>query len=255
MKISLLLIGLVLFFGIMSCSGDDPIDSDTTAPTTPQLIAHLGDPGDPPVLINGSWVYWDDDNNGIDTVPNGDYIKIPWKPFVDTDLSHVKVYRYSEANPEPVLVGRVPAVDDYYLDQSTLVERDWYSYFIELYDSSGNFSVSDTVSFALLAKSNLYTPENGAVVSPIGLKLKWNRGDSYAGKFRVLVWNEDNQLIHTFDFDLATEEDPLEVPFPVMSPPLTSGQVLRWRVDSFDWDSEHNAYMGSESEERTFTIQ
>jgi hypothetical protein len=34
-----------------------------------------------------------------------------------------------------------------------------------------------------------------------------------------------------------------------------SGQTLRWRVDSFDWDEEMQAYMGSESYERIVHIQ
>ncbi|MDY0151399.1 MAG: hypothetical protein RBS43_03920 [Candidatus Cloacimonas sp.] len=255
MKIGLILLTALLLVGLMSCSGDEPIDQDTTPPSAPQLIPHLGDTGDDPVNINGVTVYWNDDNNGIDTVPDGDCIKVPWKPFIDSDLSHVKIYRFSESELTPVLLNTVPAIEEYYLDQSSLIEREWYSYYTELYDASGNFSVSDTVSYALLAKSNLYLPQNGATVPTQNLSLFWNRGDSYASKFRVLVWNEANELIYSYNYNLATELDPLFVSFPVMSPPLTSGQVLRWRVDSFDFDNEHNAYLGSESEERTFTIQ
>jgi hypothetical protein len=37
-----------------------------------------------------------DDNNGIDAVPDGNWIKLSWDPFIDNDLSHLKIYRYSD---------------------------------------------------------------------------------------------------------------------------------------------------------------
>ena len=259
MKAIYTLFACVLLLGLLSCSGDDPTDKDTTAPSTPHLIAHLGDTGDDPVIIDNQQVFLNDEINGIDAVPDGDWIKIPWKPFIDTDLSHVKVYRYTQTEPSPVLVGTVPALDEYYLDQSDLTVRTWYSYFIELYDASGNFSVSDTVSYAILDKCNLYTPSNGDVVSPNNLMLYWNRGDSDTSQFRVLVWtvddNDNLDLILSHNYNLGQENDPLWIQFPIMTPPLASGTKLRWRVDALDWDDENQKFMGSESEERTFFIQ
>lgn len=258
MKTIYLLLTAVLLLGLLSCSGDDPIDQDTVAPSAPKLIHHLGDAGDDPVIIDNQQVYWNDDNNGMDTVPDGNWIKIPWEPFIDNDLSHVKIFRFSEANPEPILLNTVPAVDDYYLDQSPLVEREWYSYYIELYDASGNFSVSDTSSYSILAKSLPTYPADGSTVSLNNLTLKWNIGDSNTTRFRVLVWNNSNELIYsTLYFYAPTQENPPppQVPFPILTPAPPSGEVLRWRVDAFDWDSEHGQDMGSESEERTFTVQ
>jgi len=256
MKNALIIIGLVVLLHLSSCSGDDPLDTDTIAPTSPDLISHLGDVGDPPMIIDGQPVEITDDNNGIDADPVGDWIDITWEPFIDTDLSHVNIFRFSETDPLPVVLDSIPASSDRYQDQDpNLVEREWYSYYMELYDSSGNYSVSDTVSYGLMAKSNLYTPEDGAYVSPVGLKLKWNRGDSYATRFRILVWIEDtHQLKWSTDYYLATEDDPLEVPFPNLTPPIPSGTVLRWRVDAFDDSSIHSSSMGSESHERLFTL-
>jgi len=252
------LLSLVLFILVLSCSGEDPVDKDTIPPTAPTMVPHKGDTGDDPVYIDNAWVYWNDENNGIDAVSEGDWIRVPWEPFIDSDLSHVKVYRYSQSEPTPVLINTVPAVEDYYLDQSALVEREWYSYFIELYDASGNYSVSDTVSYAILAKSNLELPQNGQTVSTNNLKLRWNRGDSDTTRFRVLVWDALDRLIYSpLYFYTPVEENPPppEVPFPVLTPAPASGSVFRWRVDAYDWDEEYGMFMGSESRERTSVIE
>lgn len=259
MKLINILCLIIILLTLLSCSGDDPIDNDTIPPSNPKLIAHRGDVGDPPMIVNNQPVAITDENNGIDADPVGNWINLRWEPFIDTDLSHIKVFRFSESYPEPDSIATIPASDNSFQDRDgNLIEREWYSYFIELYDSSGNFSTSDTVSYGLLAKSNLYTPEEGATVSRIGLKLRWYKGSSYATRFRVLVWRElTNELISIPDFYLATEDDPLEVNFPIVSlnPPLESGEAMRWRVDAFDDSDIHSSSMGSESHERIFYIE
>ena len=77
---------LLLLTLLFSCSGDDPPEKDKIPPTTPKLISHLGDTGDDPIIVNGVTVSLNDDNNGIDTVPDGNWIKVPWEKFVDNDL-------------------------------------------------------------------------------------------------------------------------------------------------------------------------
>ncbi len=257
MKLINILCLIIILLTLLSCSGDDPIDNDTIPPSNPKLIAHRGDVGDPPMIVNNQPVAITDENNGIDADPVGNWINLRWEPLIDTDLSHIKVFRFSESDPEPDSLATIPASDNGFQDRDgSLVEREWYSYFIELYDSSGNYSTSDTVSYALLAKSNLYTPEEGATVSPLGLKLRWYKGSSYATRFRVLVWiDATNELKWFSDFYLATEDDPLEVNFPVLSPAIPSGTALRWRVDAFDDSDIHSSSMGSESHERIFYLE
>ncbi len=70
----------------------------------------------------------------------------------------------------------------------------------------------------------------------------------------MLVWNEDNELLWSNDLHLGVEENPLWMTFPVLTPPIDPGTTLRWRVDYFDWDEEHQIYMGSESNERILHI-
>ncbi|MEN6444950.1 MAG: hypothetical protein ABFC98_02765 [Candidatus Cloacimonas sp.] len=250
---------LLMIILLFSCSGNDSPEKDKIPPAAPNLLEHLGDTGDDPITIDDVEVILNDDNNGIDTVPDGNWIKIPWKRFIDNDLSHLKVYRFTEQNPEPQLIDTVPAAEDYYLDQSYLVEREWYYYYIELYDASGNFSVSDTVSYAILAKSSLSFPAEGASVSPNNLKLYWTIGDSQTTEFRVLIWDEQTgELVYHINYSYTPNVEnppPPQVPFPIMTPAPVNGQVFRWRVDAFDYDAEHNLSMGSESEERTFVIQ
>ncbi|MDD2229000.1 MAG: hypothetical protein PHY48_06280 [Candidatus Cloacimonetes bacterium] len=262
MKIQLIALLIIIILGLFSCSGSDPLDQDTDPPYSPILRPHLGDTGDAPVFWNNQNIIITDETNGIDAVSDGNFIRIPWEPFVDTDLSHINVFRFSNHDTTPVeIASNVPASDTYYLDTSNdLVQRYWYSYYIHLYDGSGNFSISDTVSYALLGKCTLVSPQDGATVSPISLTLQWSDMGTNASSFRVLIWNESGKLIYTenqlIDIPAGTYEitvpNNLEIEDDVV---ISSGDVLRWRVDAFDYDATQDADMGSESQERTFIIQ
>ena len=239
---------------IMSCSGEDEENKDTRPPDTPKMIPHYGDVGDPPVLIGEHMVQLTDENNGIDTVQEGQWINLRWEPFIDNDLSHLKVYRFSDVNPEVVELAQIPSNAHSYLDQGPLVERTWYSYYIELFDSSGNSAVSDTVSYAILPKPHLLSPPPGEIVNPYELRFYWSKADDRSGFYRVLVWSEPDSLKWYSDLYVTVEEDTLSMPFPIFSPPIPSGSAMRWRVDYYDWAEDYQMYMGSESNERMFYI-
>ncbi|MCB5252686.1 MAG: hypothetical protein RBR69_03785 [Candidatus Cloacimonadaceae bacterium] len=248
---------LLLLLLLSGCAGEDDTGKDTTPPAQPILIPHLGDTGDEPIFIDGAWVELTDENNGIDAVPEGQMMRIAWEPLVDTDLSHMKIYRFSDIDLEPVEIDEIQANQNSYLDRGPLVERTWYSYFVELFDAAGNSSVSDTVSYAILAKPYLISPDNGSFQDISELKFWWNRADDSSGFYRILVWDEDRNLIWHTDFNLATEDDPLSLPFPIITSedPIVPGDALRWRIDYFDWDEEHQMHMGSESPERVFIVR
>ncbi len=252
----LLIIGLLAVLILLSaCAGSDQDEEDETPPVPPVLVPHLGDTGDPPVVYEGQTIYLNDENNGIDTVPDGNWIRVSWNPFKDTDLSHVKIWRFSNFDPEPALIDSISATEDYYLDtDSQLTERVWYSYFVDLVDLAGNVSVSDTTSYALLSKSILLSPENGETISPLNAQFSWNRSGS-AGKFRLLLLDESYNYVWHQDLYVALEVDPLTISMPTNLASQYSGRTLRWRVDSFDWDQEMQAYLGSESYERVVHIQ
>ncbi len=254
-NIFMIVLALLLLFG---CSGEDNPDIDTTPPTRPVMIPHLGGPGDPEIYLNNAWVELTDHNNGIDTVPDGNMMRIMWEPFIDTDLSHLNIYRYSDVQPDSVMVDQIAANYNDYLDRGPLTERIWYSYYIELFDANGNSAISDTVSYALLAKPYLLNPANGAAVNVTNLDFVWNKADDQTGFYRVLLWNQDRKLLWHQDLYVSTEDNPLTMSFPVIvdeDNPIQSGDLLYWRVDYFDYDDLHEMNMGSKSEERYLFVQ
>ena len=258
MKKIILILTLAALLLLGACSGSEDTDKDTQAPATPKLRPHLGDTGDPRVQYppeTGPWITLTDENNGIDAVPDGNWIRVPWEPFTDNDLSHVKIYRFDHFNPEPLLIDSVSATAQYYLDNRIqLDEGVWYSYFIDLVDMAGNSSRSDTVSYALLSKCIPVYPEQNQVITPTQGTFQWYRSGE-ASLYRVLLMDEDGNYVGHQDLYVATEENPLHVVMPNTTLDDYIGRSLRWRVDAFDWDAEMEQYKGSESHEYIVNIQ
>jgi len=240
---------------IIGCAGtEDPV-TDTTQPVPHILIPHLGDTGNPPVEYSGQQIFLNDENNGIDTVPDGNWIKIMWQAFADTDLSMIRVFRFDEINTEPVLIDSIAASEDAYVDNSTpLLHRVKYSYFIDLVDLSGNTSRSDTVSYAILPKPLLVAPDDFMPVQPTDVVFKWNQTGA-TGFYRALVLDSNREYVWHGDFYLTTELDPLEIRFPVNLATQYSGSSLYWRIDSFEYAFDLDMNIGSESTERIIFIQ
>lgn len=247
-----LIILLVLLLGLFACVGNEGDDKDTTPPANPVLRPHLGDTGDAQVNYLGQMYTLDDENNGIDTVPDEDWIRIMWEPFIDNDLSHVYIFRY-EYGVEPVLVDSISATRQFYLDSSPqLIENVWYSYFIDLVDTSGNAARSDTVSYALLGKCMPFSPENGATITPTQATFRWYTNGT-AERYRLVLMDENGVYKAHEDLPLATEENPLSITMP--NNLFQSGKTMRWRVDSFYRDEAMRMDMGSESREYIVNIQ
>jgi hypothetical protein len=240
---------------LISCAGTEENEKDKIPPYPPSLVPHLGDTGDPPAQYNGHTVILNEDNNGIDTVPDGDWIRLLWDPFIDTDLSHIKIYRYDQFNTNPVMIDSISANATQYLDSQTqLTPGVWYSYYIDLVDFSGNYATSDTVSYSILSKCVLLSPDNNALISPISATFQWNRS-GFASTYRLLLFDEDYNYVWHQDLVVANEEDPLSITIPVNLASQYSGQSLRWRVDSLEWNEDMQMYQGSESLERIVWVQ
>jgi len=256
MKLSVAVAVLMMML-LTSCAGEDETDKDTDPPFPATLIPHLGDTGDPPTDYYNTPqpVVLSEENNGIDAVPDGDWIRLTWLPFIDTDLSHMNIWRYDEYNPEPVLVDTKPTNIEQFLDSnSSLQIGTRYSYYIDLVDFSGNSSTSDTVSYALLSKVILVAPANNTTVTPGNINFTWNRS-GFASKFRAMVFDENHNYIWHQDLVVSFEEDPLSISFPVNTAQEYSGRSLFWRIDSFETDDELGIYIGSESYEWIMHIQ
>lgn len=253
MRTPVLLVLCTLLLFLAACAGSEDDNVDKVPPLRPTLVPHLGDTGDEPVEWNNLTLVLNEENNGLDAVTDGNWIRVLWDPFKDSDLSHVKIWRYSDFDPEPVLVDSISASARYYLDVSNdLTERVWYNYFIDLVDLAGNHSRSDTTSYALLSKCTMDYPANNAAISHTNAEFKWN-STGVASKYRLMIFDESNNYL--FHQDLYAAMDSLYIKLPVNLPWYGDGRWVRWRVDSFDWDQEQQMYMGSESNERSVYIQ
>lgn len=245
---------LLVFALLISCSGTDKPDVDTTPPYPPTMIPHLGDVGDPPTNYYGQPTVLTDENNGIDAVPDGNWIRIAWRPFIDQDLNLIRIWRFDDANPTPVQIDSIAPNRDQYLDsRQQLPERVWYSYFIDIVDFAGNTARSDTVSYALLAKPILVDPPNGATISAMGARVYWN-SSGFASIYRLVLFDSNHDYIWHQDLPTAMEEE-LFIDIPVNLLTQYSGQGIYWRIDSFDWDENRQQFMGAESLERIFYVQ
>lgn len=236
---------------LCSCSGKDKLVTDTTPPLKPVLIPHLGDLGDDPYEYNGQVIYFfNEDHNGIDAVPDGNWIRVSWEHLLDTDLDYVRIFRFDEFNDVPALIDSISSNNDFYVDsRNSITTHRRYSYFIEAVDNSGNFTRSDTVSYKLLSKQILISPANDATVNPNNIKFEWQKS-GFVSKFRLLLFDSNYNYIWKYDLDVSFEGDFFEAYGPSNLSQLNPGEFIYWRVDAFDYDSELDFFIGSESNER-----
>jgi hypothetical protein len=254
MKYYIIVLLIAIVF-LLSCSGKDKITIDKIKPHSPKLIPHLGDLGDGYMFNDSQYPILDDDNNGIDAVPDGNGIRISWEHFLDSDLDFYKVYRFDENNIMPVLIDTRSVDDnDYYIDNSNdVITHIKYSYTIEVFDKAGNSTLSDTVSYKLLDKPIFSEPVNNAVMNPNGIVFKWN-ASGFVSKYRLLLFNDNHEYLWKYDMDVAFEGDSFEVTGPSNLSQLNPGSSIFWRVDAFEWDSDLGFFIGSESYERKINL-
>lgn len=249
---------LILPFSLVNCTGKEVFEPDPRVPDRPKLIPHLGDTGDD-VLVGGERL--NDSNNGIDTVPDNDWIKIQWARIDHPILDYLKIYRFGEYHPEPTLVDSLPRpriLLNEYTDQTLHIIGDdlispvgqKWSYFIEVFLTNGNSAVSDTVSYKLLHKPFLIAPYNFAQIEPDSLKFQWERTED-ALHYRILVFDPYDEYFWHVDYYIIEDSD---YTLPYSGPDLTQfiGERIKWRVDSFgDIEDENGiSISGAESNER-----
>ncbi len=250
--ITLILISLIV---LLACSGKDKITVDNTPPNRPILVPHLGDYGDGSIEYNNQTIFLNDDNNGIDADPDGDWIRVSWEHFLDTDLDYARIYRFDEFNNIPTLIDSISSNNEYYLDSSSsLSTYIRYSYFIEVVDNNGYMAVSDTVSYMLLSKQILISPATESYAYSDSIKFEWQKS-GFVSKFRIMVFDDNHYYMWHSDLDVSFEEDFFEMDLPDNVLQNYLGEYIYWRVDAFDWDYELSMYVGSESNERTLYLQ
>ncbi len=247
--LGLFIVLLALF--LLNCSGKESFGIDDTPPDPLVMIPHLGDTGDS-IYVNGEQV--NDSNNGIDTVPDNDWIRIQWQSVYDTDLDYIKIYRYGDYTPATFVdsLTRSQVDTDEYLDSrlhtQNPVGETWH-YYVKGYDQYGNYSVSDTVSYRLLQKPMLLAPAHFEQISPQNLTFEWfPTNDSI--HYRVLVFDADHNYIWHNEYFIDEESgDILSLDY--IGPSLDNYDMIFWRVDSFDdVNIDGIAMSGAESYER-----
>jgi len=259
---NILLSGLILFI-IGACAGEDTLGTDTTPPDKPDLIEHLNDTGDIDIFGDTLNYYNISGNemNGIDALPEGDWIRIQWEHPLDNDLDYAQIFRFSL---QDFIITKIDSISfphqDEYIDKyGSLIGKDWF-YFIKMFDTSGNFSVSDTVCYNLLNKPILLEPPDNNEPMPLdSLYFKW-WDDPNVINFRLLLFDADYNIIWQYEptgQPNAGSAYEIEYDGPSIQP-----QQILWRVDAFGYTMTHEVgdklykiFSGSESEERILNFR
>jgi len=259
MKILLLLITILL---LMSCAGENSAEKDNTPPEKPIIISHLGDTGDGEVLdslgviINLNAGDNGDTKNGIDAEPDGNSIRVcwDWRYHLDTDLESISIFRFRKNDAGIIDLQQVSQVEDTenfiidYLDNipDIAVETEWF-YFLEVFDNSGNSTLSDTVSYTLSFKPLLAYPEDGSYFSADDtIVFSWETGGP-AIHYRLILFDAQHNYLWKHD-EYQDEENNFSISY-YGDAPLNPGHTYIWRVDAFG-----SGVSGSESVERFFMI-
>ena len=259
---NILLSGLILLF-IWACAGEDSLGTDTTPPDEPHMIPHLGDTGD----IFGSdtlnfYNIYGNEMNGIDALPEGDWIRIQWDHPLDNDLDFAQIFRFSLQNNLVTKIDSIsfPHSDEYIDKYGSLIEKDWF-YFIKIFDTSGNFSISDTVCYNLLNKPVLIEPPDNNEPMPLdSLYFKW-WDDPNVLTFRLLLFDANYDILWQYEpTGQPNAGSAYEIEYD--GPPIQPQQIYYWRVDAFGDEMEqlvedkwYTIFSGSESEERRLNFR
>ena len=263
MKINLLFfLTILVLFG---CTGEESLGVDTQAPNKPMLVPHLGDTGDggnssiPGVNFYNSHDT-DFENNGMDAVMEGDWIKTQWDRLEDSDIDFLKIFRFSAQDYSADTLKFIDTVDyeeqNHYVDRTSMTDKNYF-YFIEVFDNARNSTFSDTTGYKLIDKPNLISPVDDYSCEDINeVDFEWHPSAN-AIQYRLLIFNEDRELIW--------QNTPLDLGYFSVhydGPQVDAGSRLIWRIDSFGDDSEiiiegnhYTIKSGAESIERYIFIE
>ncbi len=261
---------LILAFLLFACAGKDVIDADKTPPEKPHLIPHLGDTG---ITFNQSVGQVDNyynssgfEENGADAVDIQDYaIQIMWDVLTDTDIDYLEVWRFNLNEPDTLVINTLHNYNkNYYIDSFQDYEvlptsEDWF-YFIKVFDTSGNYSVSDTVCYHLLNKAVVTSPQNNIQVADYNqINFSWYIVPGAI--FHLLVFDDKYNLLTSY----SALDEPTDM-YQVSFGDLGIDDNLLQNINELHWEvvmsggsvirevngKEYTIYQGSETE--CFTI-
>ena len=259
---------LIITTAFLGCVGKESLGIDKLPPKKPNMIQHLGDSGDTINEVTNVNFYnnTEFEENGIDAVPDGNKIKIEWEHLLDTDLDYLKVYRFSEADylaDNLEFASIIDTVDytgqDYYRDDflgvNSITHKNWF-YFIEIFDKSGNSTLSDTVCYRLLEKPLIISPAEISEVNSLNdIFFEWT--DSDAQQYRILLFNSNREILWQYEL-LAHEETQIAY----SGSDWGSGDYI-FRIDAFGHlissspinGKTYSIIAGAESEERVIIVE
>jgi len=265
---------LIIFLILLGCTGEESLGVDTQAPNKPQLVPHFGDTGDggdssiPGVNFYNNTYDINFENNGIDAVMAGNWIKTQWFYLEDSDIDFLKIFRFTSQEYynaiDTLNFAQIIATVDYedqiyYVDNTSTTNKNYF-YFIEAFDNAGNSTLSDTVGYYLIDKPILTSPSDNSSTNNIySIAFEWQQNDDEAIQHRLLIFDENRELIWQ-----NTPLDRQDFSVQYQGPPIEPGTVLIWRVDAFGIPYttpspiEGNNYTilhGSESVERYLFVE
>jgi hypothetical protein len=153
LEIILAVMTLTAGFAILGCVSEH-VAVDLEPPDAVQITPRSADT-----------VYFE---QGIDAVPEGDYIHLSWYPSLENDLAGYRVYRTAHLeNAERILIVELDPEITEYEDHDPVLAPDQgtglstgFSYWVTAYDESGNESaLSEEALYKLMTKPNLTEPQ------------------------------------------------------------------------------------------------
>jgi len=275
-------LAVLLFAG---CSGDSPSEADTTPPSQPHMIHHLGDTGD---MVNmGTFIdtinYYntndpDLENNGIDALSDNNWIQLQWSVILDDDVDYLEIFRfnlsdyqayeqYLQANGEEydfaTKIDSIASptqtryVDHFSSLSGTSLATTWF-YYIKAVDVAGNWAKSDTVGYKLTEKLVTLEPDPYDIFNSLdNVTFQWNLdGSGSVAACRLLLFDQYHHLLWCYT--------PLDLEYPIKEydGPSYTEETYFWRIDAFGTGPEiitlfnktYQVYSGSESHETEFSV-
>ena len=214
---------------------------------------------DPPVVLPSSECT-SPDEQGIDAVPEWDWIRLEWWVGSEEDLAGYEIYRRREGEVVDSLIvvlpiEEIPGDVAFYVDEGVDLHVRYF-YTIKAFDEADNVStVSDTLTYMLLSKLRPDQPHGDIVERTPEFVFQW--GDDPLPIIHYVVKVTDVMGIYLWVSDLiiAQEHENLvrivyNVDGRAKSDSLEPG-VYRWRVDGVGSEE----YSGSESHWMPFKVR
>jgi len=169
---------------------------------------------------------------GIDAVPDGDYIYLSWMPSAATDLAGYRLYRMAEDSVDQELIAELDPNTTYYEDRDSLLAPNsgtglsqGFYYWVTAYDESGNeSSLSEEAYYKLIAKPDLTDP----IIQENSITFSWSYNQTQLASYfvvRLFEWADGGW--NPFWLYKHEEFFPLQVNY---DPSLDSG-IYRYQVD------------------------